>query len=198
MSKKKFTDDDRDDNRFDPAPEPTFAGENLVASDPVTKRDGTSDRTPGTEPDPLVYETPADTPHRKGDFSGAGTPAGTPGYDDAGVFDRDRPGWSARHDETGQTVAPSDGPPSETRVEAARRTAASHPSSENLDALIAATRHESQHGVDIVRPNDHTALHGVDSVLGDEGVKEYRIAVGGKPYVHVGEWGTRWVYRPDR
>jgi len=43
---------------------------------------------------------------------------------------------------------------------------------------------------------DHTALHGIDSVLGDEGVKEYRIVHEGKPYVHVGEWGNQWVYRP--
>ena len=43
---------------------------------------------------------------------------------------------------------------------------------------------------------DHRAVHGSTSILGDVGVKDYRIVHEGTPYVHVGEWGNQWVYRP--
>lgn len=44
---------------------------------------------------------------------------------------------------------------------------------------------------------DHTAIHGAESIVGEPGGREYYLWVGGRRYVHVGEHGDRWVYRPD-
>jgi len=57
--------------------------------------------------------------------------------------------------------------------------------------------HEPEPLADVVEPAaeaDHTAIHGIDSIVSDE--REYRLWLDGRCYVHVGEHGGRWVYRP--
>jgi hypothetical protein len=44
-------------------------------------------------------------------------------------------------------------------------------------------------------PPDHTSIHGVESIVSNE--RSYYIVVDGRRYVHVGEYGGEWVYRPD-
>jgi hypothetical protein len=42
---------------------------------------------------------------------------------------------------------------------------------------------------------DHRRVHGADSIVDDE--HAYNLWRGGQRFVHVGEYGGQWVYRPD-
>ncbi len=81
--------------------------------------------------------------------------------------------------ETDHEVAPAVDPAPEREAAAAEPTAATAAVSDDTEPIA-----------------DHRAVHG-DSAIIAPARSDYHIRVGGQRYVHVGEFGNDWVYRPD-